>query len=322
MGLLDRLLGRKAGGSAPSGRGVWLGAFGKHPGWDDHAEDIGLETPGLVEVKRSLYVSGIGGNIDTGAWSKLGPAKSLPGFDHDFVWAQGRTVFAGRLWASKDAKGRSRYPMVVAAEFREFSARSVARGVWPWIDTAEAGCKTASTPAGVRATVEAARAGLATDAMAWGVDRPAGEDPVSVLARSSSGWGGSEGLARVLYQLETDLRGFGAGSGDSKRTVNLENAGRHLRLPSLHEGAGEDFGSWLALLESRFQGLRPSVLLLRPRGAGWVDAVVGVVQPVLLYCLLAGREAVPPANEIPYELDAGLLARARAMTGGSPTAAG
>ena len=27
---------------------VYLGAFGKHPGWDDHMDDPGLETPRLA----------------------------------------------------------------------------------------------------------------------------------------------------------------------------------------------------------------------------------------------------------------------------------
>jgi len=314
MGLLDRLFGRKGGGSSGSERTVWLGAFGKHPAWDDHAEDIGLETPGLVEVKRSLYVSGIGGNIDTGAWAKLGAEKLLAGFDHDVLWWHGRTVFACRVWASTDAKGRSRYPMVVCAEFRDVSAGSIAQGVWRWLEEAEAGCKAATTPAGVRAAIDSARAGLAADVAGW--TRPGEpDDPMQPLIRASSAWGGAEGLARVLYQLQTDLRGFEGGAVDPRRSMHLETGGRHLRLPSVSDRAGDDLLAWLRLLESRFSSPKPSVLLLRPRGAGWVDVVVGAVQPVLLYCLLAGREALAPAQEIPYELDAGALARARAMVG-------
>ncbi len=322
MGLLQRLLGRQGGGSASSGRAVWLGAFGKHPGWDDHAEDIGLETPGLVEVKRAMYVAGIGGNIDTGAWSKLGE-KALPGFDHDFVWSQGRTSFAGRLWASTDAKGRSRYPMVVAGEFREMPSRVIARQAWGAFDEAETGCKRATTPAGVRAAMDAARSALLASVSGWPLTAPPVGDPLVRLAASAASWGGAEGLARVLYQIETDLRGFGAGSGDTKRTVNLENAGRHLRLPCIEpDRPGEDFAVWLELLESRFTGLRPSVLLLRPRNGAWMDVVVGTVQPVSFYCLLAGREAMPPAQEIPYELDMGLLTRARALLAASVSRTG
>ncbi len=31
-----------------TGRYIALGAFGKHPGWDDHIEDLGLETDSLI----------------------------------------------------------------------------------------------------------------------------------------------------------------------------------------------------------------------------------------------------------------------------------
>ena len=41
-----------------------MGAFGKHPGWDDHILGIGVETETLAQVKQALYVGGIGGQID------------------------------------------------------------------------------------------------------------------------------------------------------------------------------------------------------------------------------------------------------------------
>ena len=43
-----------------------VGAFGKHPGWDDHLDDIGLNTEPLIAAKQYLYVQGIGGVIDAG----------------------------------------------------------------------------------------------------------------------------------------------------------------------------------------------------------------------------------------------------------------
>ena len=51
-----------------NGKYVGLAAFGKHPGWDDHVEDLGLETESLNLAKTLLYVNGIGGQIDSGAW--------------------------------------------------------------------------------------------------------------------------------------------------------------------------------------------------------------------------------------------------------------
>ncbi len=72
---------------SPTGRFVALAAFGKHPGWDDHIEptpsgitpaDLGLETESLNLAKTVLYINGIGGQIDSGAWEKLDSAQHLP----------------------------------------------------------------------------------------------------------------------------------------------------------------------------------------------------------------------------------------------------
>src|SRR6516165_958254 len=102
---------------ASSGRFVAVAAFGKHPGWDDHIEDLGLETESLNLAKLVLYVDGIGGQINSGAWEKLEPAQQLPGFEHLFVWQRLGQILIGRLWSSSDGKGRKRYPMVVCLHF-------------------------------------------------------------------------------------------------------------------------------------------------------------------------------------------------------------
>jgi len=39
-------------------RQIFLAAFGKHPGWNDHMDDVGLETESLVAAKTRLYVDG------------------------------------------------------------------------------------------------------------------------------------------------------------------------------------------------------------------------------------------------------------------------
>src|SRR5437762_8812249 len=102
---------------SPTGRFAGLAAFGKHPGWDDHVEDLGLETESLNFAKLVLYVNGIGGQIDSGAWEKLDQVQQLPGFDHLFVWQRSGQVLLGRMWSSSDGKGRKRYPMVVCLHF-------------------------------------------------------------------------------------------------------------------------------------------------------------------------------------------------------------
>ena len=98
-----------------SGRYIALAAFGKHPGWDDHIEDLGLETESLNLAKRVLYVQGVGGQIDRGAWEKLKEEQRIPAFNHTFVWRRGGAFLIGRMWSSSDGKGRTRYPMIVCA---------------------------------------------------------------------------------------------------------------------------------------------------------------------------------------------------------------
>src|SRR5882724_3859710 len=117
--LFQRLKGPGGRAGSPVELRLTLGAFGKHPGWDDHILDrqrdlgLGPETETLGQVKQALYVAGIGGQIDSGAWDKLEPPKRLAGFDHTFLWLRPGHALVGRLWSSVDRKGRSKYPMVL-----------------------------------------------------------------------------------------------------------------------------------------------------------------------------------------------------------------
>src|SRR5438874_1572363 len=97
---------------------VHVAAFGKHPGWDDHIEEIGLDSAQLVNAKRVLYTECIGGNIDSGVWEKLDSDKQIP-FKHTFYWRTGEPgagLLVGKMWASRDGKGRTKYPMIVCAQ--------------------------------------------------------------------------------------------------------------------------------------------------------------------------------------------------------------
>jgi hypothetical protein len=94
---------------------VYLAAFGKHPAWDDHMDDIGLETESLVTLKRVLYLEGITRNLATGAWERLDDSARLPGFNHLFRWQRGSQFLVGTIMASRDGKGRSHYPLILCA---------------------------------------------------------------------------------------------------------------------------------------------------------------------------------------------------------------
>ena len=112
---LSNIMSKLGGGRGSRAPFINLGAFGKHPGWDDHIDDLGLESPQLINAKRIFYVQGMSGNIDSGAWDHLSEEDQLKHFRHVFAWRVGDDLIVGRLWSSSDGKGRKRYPMIVPA---------------------------------------------------------------------------------------------------------------------------------------------------------------------------------------------------------------
>jgi len=56
---LKRIVQRlNAGEKRGSSWKTFTAVFGKHPGWDDHIDDIGLDTHVLIAVKRSTLAPG------------------------------------------------------------------------------------------------------------------------------------------------------------------------------------------------------------------------------------------------------------------------
>src|SRR5258706_5715854 len=192
---------------SPNGRFVGLAAFGKHPGWDDHVEDLGLETEGLNYAKTVLYVNGIGGQIDSGAWEKLDAAQQLPAFNHAFVWLRSGQILIGRLWSSSDGKGRKRYPMVVCLHFAGVPLGWALKQALPALVELEAGCVGTTSAQVVRDLLNRKRPAL-REAISSPDDRGAAR-PVSpeTLNRILQPAGGAnpEGFLRVLYQLQSQL---------------------------------------------------------------------------------------------------------------------
>src|SRR5262245_42074127 len=117
-----------------TGPEVFVGAYGKHPGWNDHIDDMGLETDLLVTVKRVLYLEGIGAAVDSGQWDKLADDQRAEGFDHVLVGRGGGDVVLCRLWSSSDGKGRTKYPMVLTAHCRGTGVKWALHEVLPRIE--------------------------------------------------------------------------------------------------------------------------------------------------------------------------------------------
>src|SRR5438105_10669471 len=106
LSILQKLFGAK-GAAKGNGRGeVFLAAFGKHPGWNDFMDDLGLDTPRLIETRRLLL-----GAIDANAegWERLEESRRLANFRHALVWQPGggdSDIVVARFWSSSDGKGR------------------------------------------------------------------------------------------------------------------------------------------------------------------------------------------------------------------------
>src|SRR5260221_2295195 len=137
-----------------------LAGFGKHPGWDDHVEDLGLETESLNFAKTLLYVNGIGGQIDSGAWEKLDAGQQLAAVKHLFVRQRSGQILVGRLWSSSDGKCRKRYSMVVCFHFIGVTLGWALKQALPALAELEQECLKATSAEEVRGLLSRKRASL------------------------------------------------------------------------------------------------------------------------------------------------------------------
>ncbi|MHC5001563.1 MAG: hypothetical protein ACYTJ0_00420 [Planctomycetota bacterium] len=303
----------RGGGGDPS---IQLAAFGKHPGWDDHIPDLGLQSDALAYVKRTLYTEGIAGNIDSGAWDEK-DAGPLLAFHHSFIYVRRERWVLGRLWASRDGKGRSQYPMVVCAEVA--GPPACAATILRRLEELESQCTSTDSAAEVTRLVVEAR-----DALNELVGHGSGSsdhplipaNPWAILAARAEMGPDQQGLLRLLYQIERDLSDFRAfddrpaRSTTGSRIVTKPNLGHHLRVPPCADTALETLLLWTALVRDEF-GVGTDRWVIHPVEDGAVDLVIGPAAASLFYCLRVPPTHVPFTTDIPYQLDTEFTERAR-----------
>ena len=283
---------------------VWVGAFGKHPGWDDHIADQGLETELLSQVKRLLYLEGIGGNIDSGAWEGLDEDEKLPGFDHVLLWRWPGGLVVGRLWSSSDGKGRTRYPMIVCAHCRGLSGSWVAGHCLEVIEALATRCREATDAAGVITAVDDARRKLRSDSASapLALKGPL-EGPPAIVELAAEDALGKQGLERVAYQLEREFGSFlltDEESGTRSRTIDVRP--RHMRVPACRSEAGAACVLWLRFLLERADPSVPLVAVFR-RGERFCDLIAGEPTRSQFSCFQSSLARMPLTTEIPYTID-------------------
>ena len=277
-----------------------FGAFGKHPGWNDHLDDIGLDTEPLIAAKQYLYVQGIGGVIDAGQWEALPEGEALPEFRHVFVWMDDRETLVGKLWSSSDGKGRTKYPMVVSAHFSNRAAPGIPDAT-TLLDQLEESCRATTSPEDVQRFISQARAAAAQLLEA---PEPLAA-PKTEFARSLGIEPGSETAERIAYSVDSHFAALDT-NGTGKVRINLKlgqfkGQTQHIRLPAdpAQPLASQRF--WREFIADNIPAGAPQ-LYIAPASSPWLDIIVGLPTARQLFCLRAGDKALPLANHIPFNL--------------------
>lgn len=310
-GLKDFLQEKITGRAGAAGLRVYLAAFGKHPGWNDHIDDLGFETQTLVTAKRFVYLEGISSQIDQGAWDRLDAASQHAVFDHWFLWHRGEEFLLGLMHDSRDGKGRSRYPMVLCLHAVGLPVDRVVSELGPMLAEAMNNCIAVATAPEVEAILDRVRA-----AMRERVATPSSSGPA---IRSSALPGhvclgpDNQGLFRILYQVRNQFGEWAPGRVDYNDKEALPRSA-HLRAPQLFPAMAEGAPIWLNFIRSQIDRNAP-VLLLWPRTAAWVDVIVGPPDGADFFALRANDKAIPPAQEVPYQIEASFCAEAEALFG-------
>ncbi|MBN2271791.1 MAG: hypothetical protein JXN61_14325 [Sedimentisphaerales bacterium] len=290
------------GQSSDSGWGISVAAFGKHPGWNDHMEDIGLDTDVLAELKRVLYLEGIGRNIDKGTWGKDKDKPAPRDYGHEFLWVRGNDIVAGRLWPSRDGKGRSEYPMIACVHCSGLSLKFAVKTVYPLLEKIERLCVETDSADKVRQAVDTARAKLVQfvesdlSVVGLSIDYHRAIAELTTLFHTGSG---QEGLIRVLYHMDRDGVGICQTPG---RTVFLQQRS-HARVPAPPDLHREAACSWAEFIFGRL-GRTATVLVLMPWGESWMDVIIGEFTSTELYCLRASLRAITLDSDVAYDIDA------------------
>jgi len=255
---------------------VHVAGFGKHPDWDDHIDDIGLETETLVIAKQLLYSQGIASQLASGAWDQLEKASQSLEFDHRFVWARKEQTLVGTILASSDGKGRARFPMVVCVQ-AEMGALQAIHRYLPFAESLGKRCKAAASRQEFRESLTQAYDEL--NAL------PAFPGANAVSAHPE--FQGDDFLVPALGHLNESLR--------SSKLSRFSARGRNsvsFRVPAISLWTPENLEFWTGYLETCARWQVP-YLAIASIGRVPVDLIVGEPTPNDFFCLRAKEAALP-----------------------------
>jgi hypothetical protein len=293
--------------TAPENPQLFLAAFGKHPGWDDHIDDIGLETQALVDVKQALYINGIPQQFSE--WDKLDELGRLPEFKHLFVWRRPTGWFVGRIWSSSDGKGRSRYPMIICAQFNGLDGVDAARRLFPLLKELEEGCKKASTADAVRRICGVHKESMRGLLSLGQPSVPPMSD--SDLMERMQGGPYDEQLLRVIYQVQTQMGAYARGGATRKPGEELPRP-QQIRVPAAPDHVLDSALFWLRFFVAYSDAAVP-ILITAPTDESWLDVTLGEPGEHEFFSLRATPKSLPPASDVPYNLDDAFRTNARTV---------
>jgi hypothetical protein len=298
-------------------RRVFLAAFGKHRGWTDFMDDLGLETQSLITAKRLLYSVGIKSLLDGGHWKKLQADECLPRFNHAFLWTREKQWILGRLWYSSDGGGRDDYPMTACIHGSDVPFVWALENLWPRLRQLRKTCQAVT----LAADVQEAFAQAATELLALTPHAaemaPAPELTHHVRERfvASPEWGlDAEGLLRILHLVRTRLsmyatrhKALAPGTSFGRLKSSAEGTEpalcpQSLRVPACSDSPSEALWQWADFFLTQLDCAAP-MLLVQSLDGDWVDVIVGEPSTREFFALRATSKAIPLASEVPYSLD-------------------
>jgi hypothetical protein len=284
-------------------REIYLGAFGKHPGWDDHIDDIGLETESLVAAKQILYVQGIGGQI--GPWEKLDGGAQIP-FRHVFLWQRGEQVLVGRMWASSDGKKRTRYPMVVCAHCIGIDVELVLDTLLAWLEELQLRAVATRSADDVRTMIAQFRDGLRD----WvkTASQPTAPEP-SFDAESFFAEIDFPTEESRLIKTACQLHESTYANGKYKERAR---PAERMRVLASSISTARSLQFWRRMIAAELDPAAP-VLLAHPVDQYWMDVIAGEPASDDIFCLRASPRALSLTCDGVAEPDAKLQSEARAL---------
>jgi hypothetical protein len=265
----------------PTGAGIRLAAFGKHPAWDDHLDDIGLNTESLALTKQLLYSEGIATQLASGAWDQLEKSGHAIEFDHRFVWGRDHQAIVGAIWASADRKRRTRFPLIICAQAGLDSPQASAL-LLDYVIELGTLCRSATTQEELlnafgRAQSELSRATL----------------PSNVANLFSEVTDAEENA--ILPSLVT----LSAGLKTKLSRGSLETgkaSGSRFRLLGISAQAKDNLSFWSAYLATQCAGPGLPYLVIAACRRRWIDLIVGEPRPNDFFCLRANENALPTSR--------------------------